>query len=210
MSAPGEKDRPRVGVIAMQGDYAAHLSAVEAAGGAGFPVRTPEEAARADALILPGGESTTIGKLLTRTGLDAAICAAHAGGTPIYGTCAGMILLAKRIASGAERGGQPTLGLMDIGVARNAFGRQVDSFEADIPATEAVAGAAGEPLRAVFIRAPAIEEIGPEVEVLARYGGKAVLVRQGNLLASAFHPELTGDQRVHRYFLGMLGGEEPT
>lgn len=209
MSAPGEKWRPRVGIVAMQGDYAAHLSAVEAVGGDGFLVRTPEEAARANALILPGGESTTIGKLLARTGLDTAIRAAHTAGTPIYGTCAGMILLAKRIALGAERGGQPTLGLMDIDVARNAFGRQLDSFEADIPVSSAVSGAEDASLRGVFIRAPAITEIGSEVEVLARYGEKPVLVRQGNLLASAFHPELTGDARVHRYFLGMIGGTEP-
>ncbi len=188
----------------MQGDYGAHLAAVEAAGGEGFPVRTPEEAAQADALILPGGESTTIGKLMARYGLDIAVTEAAGAGKPIYGTCAGMILLARRIAHGEKRGGQPTLGLMDVGVTRNAWGRQVDSFEADIDAPQ-VAG--GDPVRGVFIRAPAVEETGPGVEVLARYADKAVLVRQGNLLASAFHPELTGDARVHRFFLDMIARE---
>jgi 5'-phosphate synthase pdxT subunit len=198
----GEMPRPRVGVLAMQGDYDAHVRAVEAAGGETFLVRTPDEVARADALILPGGESTTIGKLMARYGLDAAIKQAHAEGTPIYGTCAGMILLAKTIASGEKRGGQSTLGLMDIGVARNAFGRQVDSFEADIDAPR-VAGT--EPVRGVFIRAPYVAEAGPGVEVLGRYQDRVVLVRQGNVLASAFHPELTGDARVHTYFLKMIG-----
>ena len=198
----GEIPRPRVGVIAMQGDYDAHVRAVEAAGGESFLVRTPDEVARADTLILPGGESTTIGKLMARHGLDTAVKQAHGRGTPIYGTCAGMILLAKTIASGEKRGGQPTLGLMDIGVARNAFGRQVDSFEADIDAPR-VTGR--EPVRGVFIRAPYVAELGPGVEVLALYQDRAVLVRQGSLLASAFHPELTGDARIHDYFLKMIG-----
>ena len=191
-----------MGVVALQGDYDAHLAAVTAAGGDGFLVRTSEEVRAADALILPGGESTTIGKLMARFGLDTAIQEASAAGTPIYGTCAGMILLAKEIVRGEKQGGQPTLGLMDIRVVRNGFGRQVDSFETDID-VPAVAGS--DPVRGVFIRAPYVEAAGPEVEVLARFEEKAVLVRQGNLLASAFHPELTGDSRVHGYFLTMIG-----
>lgn len=190
-----------VGVLALQGDYAAHLPLIEAAGGVPRLVRTPDEIALVDALILPGGESTTIGKLMARYGIDTAIRFAHQAGKPIFGTCAGMILMAKRIARGEKRGGQPTLGLMDIGVARNAWGRQVDSFEADIAAPQ-VAG--NEPLRGVFIRAPFVEEAGPRVVILARHDDKMVLVRQGNLLASAFHPELTGDARVHSYFLQMI------
>lgn len=200
--------KPRVGVVAMQGDVDAHVRAVEAAGGEAVAVRTPEQVAACDALILPGGESTTIGKLMARYGIDAALHEAHAAGKPIYGTCAGMILLAKHIVRGAEQGGQPTLGLLDVAVARNAFGRQVDSFETDIEAPD-VAG--GEPVRGVFIRAPYVAEVGPGVDVLGRYQDRVVLVRQGNVLASAFHPELTDDARVHRYFLGMLqkGGESP-
>lgn len=199
----GEKtDRKsvRIGVVAMQGDYAAHIHAVESVGAEAFEVRTPEQVAEADALILPGGESTTIGRLLARFGVDEAIREAHEQGKPVYGTCAGMILLSKRIVQGEKRGGQPTLGLMDIAVARNAFGRQVDSFEADIPAPEIVEG---EPIRGVFIRAPFVAEAGPDVETLATFDDRIVLVRQGNLLASAFHPELTGDMRLHRYFVRM-------
>lgn len=193
-----------VGVLALQGDYDAHVRAVEAAGARAFLVRTPADVARADALILPGGESTTLGKLMARYGVDEAIKNASVSGKPIYGTCAGMILLAKNIAAGEKRGGQPTLGLMDISVSRNAFGRQVDSFEADINAPRVASG--GAPLRGVFIRAPFVAESGPNVEVLARYDDQTVLVRQNNLLASAFHPELTGDTRVHAYFLAMAAG----
>lgn len=193
----------RIGVIAMQGDFDAHCKAVNAAGGSAFLARTTQEIAAADGLILPGGESTTIGKLLVRYGLDDAIKAAHAEGKPIYGTCAGMILLAKRIESGEERGGQPTLGLMDITVARNAFGRQVDSFETDIPVP---AIDETKPFRAVFIRAPIITAAGPEVEILGRVEGKIVVAQQGNLLVSAFHPELTNDGRMHKYFLQFLVG----
>lgn len=197
-----EQNSPLIGVLALQGDFEAHIRAVEAAGGRATEVRTPEQVAAADGLILPGGESTTIGKLMVRYGIDSAVRTASALGKPIYGTCAGMILLAKEIAHGAERGGQPTLGLMDIGVARNAFGRQVDSFEADIEAPEVTHG--GGTVRGVFIRAPYVERVGEGVEVLARYQDRIVLVRQRNLLASAFHPELTGDARVHAYFLDML------
>lgn len=201
------KNRVRVGIIALQGDYEAHQKAVEAAGGEAVLIRTPEAIDGVDALILPGGESTTIGKLMVRYGIDRAIAGAHQAGKPIYGTCAGMILMADRITSGEMRGGQPTLHLMDIGVARNAFGRQVDSFETDIETEPGVTGADEDnQVRGVFIRAPYITEIGPNVEVLARYEDRIVLARQGNLLASAFHPELTGDTRVHRYFLQMATG----
>ncbi|HVK05033.1 MAG TPA: pyridoxal 5'-phosphate synthase glutaminase subunit PdxT [Armatimonadaceae bacterium] len=194
---------PVIGVLALQGDFQAHARAIEAAGGTATEVRTPEQVAAVDGLILPGGESTTIGKLMARYGIDSAIRDASAAGMPIYGTCAGMILLAREIAHGAERGGQPTLGLMDIAVARNAFGRQVDSFEADIHAPGVTSGGA---VRGVFIRAPYVERVGEDVEVLGRYQDRIVLVRQGNLLASAFHPELTGDTRLHRYFLDMVSG----
>lgn len=185
---------PRVGVLALQGDFEAHLRAVERVGALGVSVREPGQVARLDALILPGGESTTIGKLLVRFGIDEAIRDFHYRGKPIWGTCAGMILLARRIASGGERGGQPTLGLMDITVARNAFGRQIDSFETEISSE---LGA----LRGVFIRAPYVVESGEGVSVLARFNEKIVLVRERNLLASAFHPELTDDDNVLRYFL---------
>jgi pyridoxal 5'-phosphate synthase pdxT subunit len=205
MSEGVEADRKtRVGIVALQGDFEAHLKAVQAAGGEPFLVRAPEQLTSADALILPGGESTTIGKLMARFGIDHAIAAAHAEGKPIYGTCAGMILLAKRITSGEMRGGQPTLGLMDIGVARNAFGRQLDSFETEIDTEPEVTGEDAENcVHGVFIRAPYVTDIGADVRILARYQGRVVLVRQGSLLASAFHPELTGDSRVHRYFLRM-------
>jgi 5'-phosphate synthase pdxT subunit len=197
-------NRRRIGVLALQGDFDAHVKAVVEAGGEAVPVKTPEQVAAVDGLILPGGESTTIGKLMVRYGLDEAVRSAYQAGKPVYGTCAGMILLSKRIVSGEEIGGQPTLGLMDVSVARNAFGRQVDSFEADIDAPEVVGGDELEKLRGVFIRAPYIAEAGPDVYILARYDDRIVLARQGNLLASAFHPEITGDTRVHRYFLRMV------
>lgn len=190
---------PRVGVLALQGDFAAHLRAVELAGGIGVEVRQASDLDRVDALILPGGESTTIGRLLVRFGLDTALHAFHAGGKPIWGTCAGMILLAKRITQGEKQGGQPLLGLLDIGVVRNAFGRQVDSFEADLDTPLGT-------VHGVFIRAPYVSEWGPTVEVLGKVEGKVVLVREGHVLASAFHPELTGDTRLHRAFLEMIKG----
>lgn len=181
----------RIGVLALQGDYEAHIKAIDAAGGHGFEVRTPHELATADGLILPGGESTTMGHLLARFGMDTAIKSFE---RPIWGTCAGMILLAKRITSGEKRGGQPLLGLMEIGVERNAFGRQIDSFETEI---ETHLGT----VHGVFIRAPFVSEVGPGVEVLARYQDRVVLVRQGRLLAAAFHPELTTDTTLHRAFI---------
>ena len=199
---------PRIGVLALQGGFDAHIASVNAAGGDAVAVRSAEEIAGCDGLILPGGESTTIGRMMTRYGLDTAIRAAHTEGMPIYGTCAGMILLAKQIDGGEKQGGQPTLGLMDIHVVRNAFGRQTESFETDIAVPSTVAGSDGEAgfVRGVFIRAPYVSDAGAAVQVLAQFDGKTVLVRENNLLASAFHPELTGDVRLHRYFLRMVSG----
>ena len=193
--------KPKIAVVAMQGDFQKHIEMLTRLGADAYPARLPADIARADGIILPGGESTTIGKLLARYGVDAAITEAARQGKPIYGTCAGLILLARGIAEGTgERGGQPTLGLLDAVVARNAFGRQVDSFETalDVPAL------GPDPLRAVFIRAPYVAHAGPEVEALASYDGKTVFVRQGNVLGSAFHPELTDDDRPHRLFLSQV------
>lgn len=199
------KNKPRIGILALQGNYDSHRSTIEDLGGEAILVKTPEAVADVDALILPGGESTVIGKLMARYGIDTVISETGARGLPIYGTCAGMILLSKSIDSGAMRGGQPTLGLMDISVARNAFGRQVDSFETEIETLPEVLGDQGvRTLRGVFIRAPYITEAGPGVQILARHQGKIVLARQGNILASAFHPELLGDSQVHRYFLHQI------
>jgi len=159
-------------------------------------VRTLEELERVDGLIIPGGESTTIGKLMVKYGFDRGIPARVARGMPVYGTCAGMILLAK-----TARGGEPPLlRLMDIAVQRNAYGRQVESFEVDLE----VPAFGPPPLHAIFIRAPAIEEVGPTVTVLASLNGRPVLVRQELLLASSFHPELAADDRAHRYFTDMI------
>ncbi len=193
--------RPKIAVVAVQGDFQKHIDMLQALGAEAFPARLPGDIVRADGVILPGGESTAIGRLLARYGVDDALQAAHAAGKPIYGTCAGLILLARAVtADTGERGGQPTLGLLDVVVARNAFGRQVDSFEAalDVPAL------GPEPLGAVFIRAPYVVEAGPGVDVLARHGSKIVFVRQGTLLGSAFHPEITGDTRVHEMFLSLV------
>ena len=193
--------KPKIAVVAVQGDFQKHIDMLNGLGAEAFNARLPADIERADGVILPGGESTAIGRLLTRYGVDAALKAAHAAGKPIYGTCAGLILLSREVtADTGERGGQPTLGLLDVVVARNAFGRQVDSFEAmlDVPAL------GPEPLEAVFIRAPYVVEAGPAVDVLARHDGKIVFVRQGTVLGSAFHPEITGDRRVHELFLSLV------
>ena len=193
--------KPKIAVVALQGDFEKHIQMLTNLGADAFNARLPKDIEWADAIVLPGGESTAIGRLLARYGVDEALKTAHAQGKPIYGTCAGLILLSSGVtAETGERGGQPTLGLLDVVVARNAFGRQVDSFEAplDVP----VLGP--EPLGAVFIRAPYVVEAGPDVEVLARHDGKIVFVRQGTLLGSAFHPELTGEDRVHRLFLSSV------
>lgn len=187
---------PRIGVLAIQGDVAEHLRAIAAAGGVGSRVRRPADLEAVDGLILPGGESTTMGMLGSEGGLLAAIRERLAGGMPAWGTCAGLILLARDV--GRE---QPLIGGLDVVVARNAFGRQVDSFEVDLD----IAGLAGGPFRAVFIRAPVVSAAGPDVEVLARLDdGTIVAVRQGRLLGTSFHPELTGDPRLHALFVGMV------
>ena len=198
---------PAVGVLALQGDVREHLRALEAAGARAVPVRRPEELARVDALVLPGGESTTIAKLARTFDVLEPLRQRVKAGMPTYGSCAGMILLADRVLDAAAD--QETVGGIDVTVRRNAFGRQVDSFEADVRLT-ALDGA---PVHAVFIRAPWVEEAGPAVEVLGRVesgpaAGRIVAVRQGHLLATSFHPELTGDLRVHAYFVEMVRGKQ--
>jgi 5'-phosphate synthase pdxT subunit len=190
----------KIGVLALQGDFREHIAAVKSAGHAGLTVRRPEELAEIDALILPGGESTTIAQLARTFNLFDPIRERISAGMPVYGSCAGMILLADRILDGAKN--QATFGGIDMTVRRNAFGRQVDSFESDLRFDQA-------PLQAVFIRAPWVEEVGKDVEVLAEIKGSdgvshPVAVRQGSLFATSFHPELTGDLRVHRYFFDQV------
>ena len=185
---PGESGL-RIGVLASQGDFAAHARVLRALGATPTEVRDADQVAELDGLVIPGGESTTISKAIERDGLEEAI-RAHAGrGRPVLGTCAGMIVLDRE-----------HLGLMDTVARRNAFGRQLQSFEADLE----VEGVGPDPVRAVFIRAPWIDEHGAEVDVLATYDGHPVVVRQGTLLACAFHPELTDDSRLHALFMAMV------
>jgi 5'-phosphate synthase pdxT subunit len=196
---------PRVGVLALQGDVSEHLRALEDAGATGCRVRTSRELATVDALVLPGGESTTIIKLIGIFDLLEPLRARMAERLPVYGSCAGMILLATDLVDAADD--QPTLGGIDMTVRRNAFGRQVDSFEAKVD----VAGLRGGPIQAVFIRAPRVDRVGDTVDVLGRIdsganAGSIVAVRQGNLLATSFHPELTGDLRVHSLFVDIVKG----
>lgn len=193
---------PSIGVFALQGDVREHLAALTALGVDAVRVRRPEELARCDALVLPGGESTVMDKLARAFDLYDPLVERIRAGMPAFGTCAGMIMLADRIEDGIV--GQETLGGLDITVRRNAFGRQVDSFEGDI----AFDGFA-EPVHAVFIRAPWVEAAGPEVEVLATVAagpaaGRIVAVRQGNLMATSFHPEVVSDDRIHRYFVELV------
>ena len=186
----------RVGVLALQGAFVEHEKILHHLGVVAVEVRLPEHLEGLDGLIIPGGESTTIARLATKYGLIEPLRALGKAGKPLWGTCAGMILMAKGITDGEP--GQSLLELMDIRVRRNAFGRQVDSFETDLE----VPVLGGEPFPAVFIRAPLIERVGEGVEVLARLeDGTVVAVRQGNLLATSFHPELTEDERFHRYFV---------
>lgn len=185
-----------IGVLALQGAFQRHIEVLGRCGVNAISVRTADELAQVSGLIIPGGESTTVGKLMARYGLDKQIAEAAHQGMPVYGTCTGLILLAKEIV-GSD---QPRLGLMDVTVLRNAFGRQVDSFETDIDIDEI----GPPPMRAVFIRAPYVVEVRNVARVLARCDGKIVLVRQGNLLGGAFHPELTDDSRLHEYFIGMV------
>ena len=187
---------PLVGVLALQGDVVEHVRALENARARTLEVRTPEDLVRVDALVVPGGESTTVIRLLDRFGLIAPITQRVADGMPFWGTCMGMIVAARDVAELA----QPTLGLLDVTVRRNAFGRQVDS--AEVPLSIPALGSA--PFPAIFIRAPWIERTGPEVETLAEYEGHGVMVRQKNVLGTSFHPELTADHRVHDYFLSMV------
>jgi 5'-phosphate synthase pdxT subunit len=184
----------RVGVLALQGDFREHLRLLESLDADPTPVKTPEELAKVDALVIPGGESTTIGKMATRFGLIEPLRASIDQGVPTYGTCAGLILLAGAVTEGD----QPLIGALDVVVRRNAFGRQNESFEADLD----IEGL-DEPFHAVFIRAPWVEKVGGEVEVLAEVDDHPVMVRQGNILATSFHPELTGDPRIHAMLVEM-------
>ena len=184
----------KIGVLGLQGDVREHLRALESAGAAPVVVKHPEEVAEVDALVVPGGESTTIGKLMDRFGLLEPIGDRARAGMPVYGTCAGMILMAREVVG--EQAAPHRLNLLDISVRWNAYGRQVDSFESDLD----VAGLA-EPFRAVFIRAPSVEISGEAVEVLAAYEGRPVIVVEGPHMASSFHPEMSGDPRVHEVFV---------
>lgn len=189
-------------MLGLQGDFQKHvemLGRIENVSTA--IVRTPDEIRTCDGIIIPGGESTTVGKLMVRYGVDVAIRERVAEGMAVFGTCTGMILLAKEI----ESSDQPRLSLMDMTVRRNAFGRQVDSFETDLDIPEA---GNGRPIRAVFIRAPFVTEVRSDAKVLSRLGdGRIVMVRQGRCLAAAFHPELTDDARVHGYFVRMAANK---
>ncbi len=196
----------RVGVIGVQGDVSEHVDAVARAirefgfSGEAFPVRRVAELDRADALTIPGGESTTISKLLQKLGLfDKIVRRAREGGMPVLGTCAGCILLAKRGGDQADKTATRLLGLMDMAVDRNAFGRQRESFEAELQVD-----GLDTPFRGVFIRAPGILETWGDCKPLARYRGRIVLARQAHFIGAAFHPELSGDLRIHRWFLDMV------
>jgi 5'-phosphate synthase pdxT subunit len=186
----------RIGVLAVQGDFREHLDALAAIGVDGVDVRLPGDLEQVDGLILPGGESTTMRRLIDRWGLRGPILELAASGAPLFGTCAGMIVLARHIDSGEE----PVLPLLDVTVRRNAFGRQLDSFETEL----AVPVLGDRPVHAVFIRAPVIADLGPDVDVLARLDdGRVVAVRERNLIATAFHPELAGETRFHRLVATM-------
>lgn len=186
----------KIGVLALQGAVAEHIKMIEAAGAEGVVVKKTEQLADLDGIIIPGGESTTIGKLMREYGFIEAIRSFNTDeGKPVFGTCAGLIILADEIV-GNE---QAHLGLMNMKVERNAFGRQRESFE-----TELAIKGINERVRAVFIRAPLIKEVGPEVDVIAKHNGEIVAARQGSLLAASFHPELTDDYRMHAYFLDMV------
>ena len=189
---------PTVGVLALQGAFTAHASILESLGATTIEVRTVEQLDSVDALVIPGGESTTMSMLLERSGMLDRLAARLAAGLPTFGTCAGMILLAAEISDG--RDDQHALGAVDISVARNGYGRQIDSFEADL----AVEGF-DTPFHAVFIRAPLVQRAGKSVEVLATVDGDPVLCRQGNVVVAAFHPELSGDDRIHRRWLAEAG-----
>jgi pyridoxal 5'-phosphate synthase pdxT subunit len=186
----------RVGVLALQGAFARHARLLADLGAPVTLVRTADELAGVDALVMPGGESTTMSRLLTTSGLFDPLAAAIDGGLPVLGTCAGMILLARCVRDG--RPDQRSFAAIDIAVRRNGYGRQVDSFEADLP----VSGlSTSDPFHAVFIRAPVVETVGPDVEVLGTWEDVAVVLRQGPVMVASFHPELTDDHRLHERFL---------
>jgi 5'-phosphate synthase pdxT subunit len=187
-AGPERADRLRIGVLASQGDFAAHSRMLRGLGAEAVEVRTPEQLAELDALVIPGGESTTIVKAIERDGLEPAIREHHAAGRPVLGTCAGMIVCDRE-----------HLGLIDAVAHRNAFGRQIASFEADLE----VEGLGPEPVRAVFIRAPWVESHGADVDVLARLDDHPVVIREGRVLACSFHPELTDDSRLHALLMAM-------
>lgn len=188
--------KPVIGVLALQGDVEEHLAALRRAGAEARSVKTREQLEGLDGLVVPGGESTTVMKLLERFGMDATIVERVKRGMPLWGTCMGMIVAARDVADT----GQPTLGLLDVTVRRNAFGRQIESAEVDL----SIPALGTAPFPAIFIRAPWIERLGPHVELLASRDGHGVMVREGNVLGTSFHPELTGDERVHEYFLAMV------
>lgn len=189
----------RIGVLALQGDVREHIRALEASDVEAFGVRRPSELDGLDGLVLPGGESTTIAKLARHFEVLEPLRMRIREGLPTFGTCAGMILLADRIVDGTAD--QETIGGLDVTVRRNAFGRQVDSFEADLDMTGVVGG-----VHAVFIRAPWVEQVGDGVDVLARVGEHPVAIRQGHLMATSFHPEIDGDGRVHGAFVDLVRG----
>jgi 5'-phosphate synthase pdxT subunit len=191
---------PVIGVLALQGDVREHVRALEEAGADAKPVRRLAEIEAVDGLVIPGGESTTLWKLATAFELMDPLSKLIAGGLPAFGSCAGMIMLADRLRDGVR--GQQTFGGIDMTVRRNAFGRQVDSFERDI----ALRDGDQEPFHAVFIRAPWVERAGPDVDVLAEDNGRIIAVRHGALLATAFHPELTPDRRIHKLFTQIVKG----
>jgi pyridoxal 5'-phosphate synthase pdxT subunit len=193
----------RIGVLALQGDTREHLAALRDAGALAVPVRRSGELDAVDALVIPGGESTTMSHLLRDLDLLEPLRKRLADGLPAYGACAGMILLASEILDAGAGGREAVpLGGIDMTVRRNAFGRQVDSFEGDVEFS-----GFDEPVHAVFIRAPWVERVGDGVQVLARAAGHVVAVRQGRVLATAFHPEMTGDRRVHRLFVDIVTGQ---
>jgi pyridoxal 5'-phosphate synthase pdxT subunit len=183
----------KVGVLALQGDFREHVRVLSSAGATAIEVRTPAQLADVDSLVIPGGESTTIAKLANSGDLVRPIREHARAGMPILGTCAGMIVLAERVIDG-----DPLLSLMDVTVRRNAYGRQVDSFEADVD-VEGI----DHPVRGVFIRAPRIESVGPSVRVLSVHEGHPVVLQQGSVLAASFHPELVGETALHDYFLAL-------
>jgi 5'-phosphate synthase pdxT subunit len=188
-----------IGVLALQGAFRAHADALAELGVASCEVRTPEHLDGVDGLVMPGGESTTMSRLLTSSGLFDQIKARASEGMAVFGTCAGMILLATEILDG--RPDQRSFGVIDLTVRRNGYGRQLDSFETDLD----IAGLA-EPYHGVFIRAPRVDSVGPAVEVLATHDGDPVLVRQGRIMAASFHPELTADTRLHERFVELVSG----